>query len=96
VQARVRPQAGAATVLYHSVFWTYMSAEQQAALAAAIAALGAQASPDAPFAWLRMEPQPENISTMDVRLTLWPGGRERLLAESHPHAAWVRWRGNPS
>ena len=93
VQARVRPQTGAATVLYHSVFWTYMSADQQAALAAAIEATGAQAAPDAPFAWLRMEPQPDNIATMDVRLTLWPGGEERLLAQSHPHAAWVRWLG---
>lgn len=93
VQAHVRPQAGAATVLYHSVFWTYMSADQQAALTAAIDALGAQATPDAPFAWLRMEPQPTNISRMDVRLSLWPGGEERLLAESHPHAAWVRWQG---
>ncbi|MFL5295670.1 MAG: DUF2332 domain-containing protein [Phenylobacterium sp.] len=93
VRQRVRPQGGAATVLYHSVFWTYMTPEAQAALTAAIAALGAQASEDAPFAWLRMEPQPNNIAVMDVRLTLWPGGDERLLAETHPHGAWVRWQG---
>jgi hypothetical protein len=98
LRARVRPQAGAATVLYHSVFWTYMSEGQQAALTAAIDDLGAQASAQAPFAWLRMEPKPNDIATMDVRLTLWPGGEERLLAESHPHAARVRWQGaaNPS
>jgi hypothetical protein len=75
-----------------------MSAAQQAALTAAIEDLGAQATAQAPFAWLRMEPQPDNIAVMDVRLTLWPGGQERLLAQSHPHAAWVRWSGdaNPS
>ncbi len=94
VRARVRPQAGAATVLYHSVFWTYMSAEQQMALAGEIAGIGAQATADAPFAWLRMEPRPNDISTMEVRLTLWPGGQDRLLAECNPHGAWVRWLGN--
>jgi hypothetical protein len=93
VRARVRPQAGAATVLYHSVFWTYMSPAQQAALTEAIEALGAQASPDAPFAWLRLEPPPDDITRMELRLILWPGRAERLLAESHPHAAWVRWLG---
>ena len=98
VRARVRPQAGAVTVVYHSVFWTYMSADQQAALTEAIEALGDQASAEAPFAWLRMEPPPTDITTMDVRLTLWPGGQERLLAQANPHCAWVTWlaAANPS
>ncbi|MFC3068586.1 DUF2332 domain-containing protein [Phenylobacterium soli] len=91
--ARVAPKAGAVTVLYHSVFWQYMPAQSQAALAAAIAAIAAKATPDAPFAWLAMEPPPENMATMEVRLTLWPGGERRTLAEVHPHGAWVRWRG---
>ena len=30
---------------------------------------------------------------MQVRLTLWPDGAERVLAEVHPHGAWVRWTG---
>jgi hypothetical protein len=93
VRARVRPQAGAATVLYHSVFWTYMSGDQQAALTAAIEARGADATSEAPFAWLRLEPKPDDIATMDLTLTLWPGGHARRLAEAHPHAAWVRWFG---
>jgi hypothetical protein len=90
-RARVRPQPGAATVLYHSVFWTYMPPETQAALVAAIEDLGAQATPLAPFAWLRMEPLTPNPAIMEVRLTTWPGGEERLLAETHPHGAEVRW-----
>lgn len=92
-RARVTPEAGTATVLYHSVFWQYMPAASQAALAELIAAIGARATPDAPFAWLRMEPDPENTLVMQVRLTLWPDGSERVLAEVHPHGAWVRWAG---
>ena len=92
-RAKVAPRAGAATVLYHSVFWQYMPAASQAALAALIAEIGGRATSDAPFAWLRMEPDPENMLAMQVRLTLWPDGVERVLAEVHPHGAWVRWAG---
>jgi len=88
---RVAPQAGAATVLFHSVFWGYMPAETQAALEATIAELGARATAAAPFAWLRMEPPPTNLARMEVRLTLWPGGEDRLLATCHAHGAWVAW-----
>ena len=86
------PRDGAVTVLYHSVFWQYMPPESQAALAAVIAKHSAHASAKAPFAWLRMEPPPENMLAMEVRLTLWPTGEERSLATVHPHGAWVKWR----
>ncbi|MGZ5994022.1 MAG: DUF2332 domain-containing protein [Caulobacteraceae bacterium] len=92
VRARVRPKAGAATVLCHSVFWQYMPAESQAALAALIGDIGASATAEAPFAWLRVEP-PGPVPKMDIRLTLWPGGEERLLGHCHPHGAWVEWLG---
>ena len=85
------PQAGAVTVLYHSVFWQYMPPESQAALAQVIAGHGAKATPDAPFAWLRMEPAPDNMAVMEVRLTIWPDGENRLLAQVHPHGARVKW-----
>lgn len=85
------PQAGTVTVLYHSVFWQYMPPESQAALAEVIAGHGAAATAEAPFAWLRMEPPPEHMSNMEVRLTLWPGGEDRILATAHPHGAWVKW-----
>ena len=90
-QGCVAPQTGAATVLFHSVFWQYMPAESQDALRRAIKQIGARATADAPFAWLRMEPPAESLLVMQVRLTLWPGGEERLLAETHPHGAYVRW-----
>lgn len=87
------PRDGAVTVLFHSVFWQYMPADSQAALTAAIGRLGQRASAAGPFAWLRMEPPPDNLSLMDIRLTLWPTGEERLLGRCHPHAAWVEWLG---
>jgi len=87
------PRPGAATVVYHSVFWQYMPAPAQAALREVIEGHGAAATPAAPFAWLRMEPPPENPAGMELRLTLWPSGEEKVLAEVHPHGAWVRWIG---
>lgn len=87
------PVEGTATVVYHSVFWQYMPAESQSALHRALETHGAAATSAAPFAWLRMEPPPGNLAGMDLRLTMWPGGEERVLAEVHPHGATVRWLG---
>ena len=92
-ERRAAPKDGAVTVLFHSVFWQYMPDDSQAALTAAIERLGGRATTTAPFAWLRMEPPPDNIALMEIRLTLWPNGEERLLGRCHPHAAWVEWLG---
>ena len=92
VRAKVAPKPGSATVLYHSVFWQYMPPESQAALSALIGEIGERATPDAPFAWLRMEP-PGGSTLMDVTLTLWPGGEEEILAHAGAHAAEVQWFG---
>jgi len=86
------PQPGAVTVLYHSVFWQYMPPESQAALHQAIEEHAKSATPKAPFAWLCMEPPPGNLAGMEVRLRLWPGGEERVLADVHPHGAAVALR----
>ena len=89
--ARALPQEGAATVLYHSVFWQYMPADSQSALLREIEAHGAASSQKAPFAWLRMEPPANDLANMELRLTLWPTGDERVLARVHPHGAEVNW-----
>ncbi|OYU71094.1 MAG: hypothetical protein CFE28_14505 [Alphaproteobacteria bacterium PA2] len=85
------PRPGVATVAYHSVFWQYMPANSQAALAKVLETHGQAATAEAPFAWLRMEPAADNMARMELRLHLWPGGEERVLAEVHPHGAWVKW-----
>lgn len=90
---RAAPEEGAVTVLFHSIFWQYMPAESQAGLTATIGELGARARSAAPFAWLRMEPPSGNPAAIELRLTLWPRGEERLLARVHPHGASVEWIG---
>jgi len=87
------PKPGVATVLFHSVVWQYLATEVRNALRETIAAAGAAAAADRPFAWLRMEPSLTHPAGMqEVRLTLWPGGEDRLLALAHPHGATVDWR----
>lgn len=100
--AHAAPRAGAVTCLYHSVFWQYMPPQSQAAMTRTLEALGARATADAPFAWLRMEPGPvgsggfdppkPNLVGMQVLLTLWPGGETRHLGDAHPHGALVAWK----
>jgi hypothetical protein len=86
----VRLQPGAVTVLYHSIFWQYLPPATLAAMLAALEDLGRQAAPEAPFAWLRMEPVLDNLARTQLRVTLWPGGEDRLLAEVSPHGQWAR------
>jgi hypothetical protein len=58
-------------------------------LRATIEDAGKRATANAPFGWLRMEPGVEMLT--EVRLTTWPGGRERLLATAGFHGQPVRW-----
>ena len=87
------PAAGVASVVFHSVFFQYMPAASQAGLIETLTGHGEAARPDAPLAWLRMEPSAASDSIMELRLTTWPGGEEQLLARAHPHGAWVEWLG---
>jgi hypothetical protein len=91
--ARLRAAApGAATVLCHSIVWQYLPPDAQRRIAAALARAAACVTAAGPLAWLRMEPAPD-ARHAELRLTLWPGGRERLLAEADYHGRWVRWLG---
>lgn len=85
---RAIPREGCATILFHSVMWQYLPSNYQLRLKHVIEGLGHSATEKAPFAWLRMEP---GSPKFEVRLTLWPGGDDRLLAVVHPHGAWVNW-----
>jgi hypothetical protein len=83
--------SGAATVIYHSIVWPYLSHPDRVRLTQAIAAAGQAATPNYPLAWLRMEPADD---VAEVRLQLWPGGEDRLLARSGFHGKPVEWLGN--
>jgi hypothetical protein len=87
VLAERRP--GVATVLFHSIVVQYLAPEEAAALHEAITAAGTRATSDAPFAWLFLEPGGGDQAA--VRLTLWPGGEERLLAHAGFQSSPVSW-----
>lgn len=80
---------GTATVLVHSIVLQYLNPARRRDLRDAIADAGRRATVDAPVAWLRMEPATDEAA--DVRLTLWPGGEERLLGTAGYHGPPVRW-----
>jgi hypothetical protein len=79
--------------LFHSIVWTYLPEATRARIRTHVAAVGAASATDAPFAWLRFELAPVADAKIDVRLTLWPDGREWVLGEAHPHGASIRWNG---
>lgn len=83
------PHPGSATVLVHSIVLQYLSPARRRDLRDAVEDAGRRATVAAPVAWLRMEPATDEAA--DVRLTLWPGGEERLLGTAGYHGPPVRW-----
>jgi hypothetical protein len=73
------PRPGVATVVFHSIFMPYLSEDTRANVRRIIEEAGQRATPDAPLAWLSMEP---GTAQADIHLTLWPGGERRLIAEA--------------
>ena len=82
-----RERAGSATVVFHSIMWGYMTADERTRTTRAIEAAGARATTAEPLAWLRMEP---GANDADVTLTTWPGGDERVIATAGYHGRPVR------
>lgn len=85
------PEPGVVRVLMHSVAFTYFPAAAQARIAAHMAAVGHRATVAAPLAWLRFEPPPGQLEPPSLRLRMWPGGTDRLLAAGGAHGHWIRW-----
>ncbi len=84
------PASGACSVVYHSSMWLYLTPEEKQRVRDAIEARAARATAGEPLAWLRHE-DGEIPGHVELRLRLWPGGEERLLAHSHPHGRRVEW-----
>jgi hypothetical protein len=82
------PSPGSATVVFHSIFWPYVSDEGRARIRKTLERAGDAAGADWALAWLRMEPAGDHAS---VRLKMWPGGDDREVAQSGYHGAHVRW-----
>ncbi len=86
---------GALTVLWHSITWQYLSADERTTVRAGIDGLAAGADARKPLAHLTLEPArvgPDGTLKFLVRATTWPGGQERVLAECHAHGAPVHWQ----
>lgn len=81
---------GAVTVVYHTIVMQYLDRDARAEVDRLIREAGARATHDAPLARLSMEPGGD---AADVRLALWPGGAEKLIARSGYHGADIDWYG---
>src|SRR5580693_8390872 len=85
---------GALTVLWHSITWQYLSADERKEIRDGVGALGAQADARSPFAHLTLEPArggPGAPLRFLVRARSWPGGELQILGECHAHGPPVNW-----
>jgi hypothetical protein len=76
------PRLDVATVVYHSVFFQYLTEGSRRRITAAIDKAVSRATPEAPVYHLSMEPDP---ATFQVKLG------DELLATSGAHGGAVRW-----
>ncbi|MGH9280402.1 MAG: DUF2332 domain-containing protein [Acidimicrobiales bacterium] len=82
---------GAVTVVLNSYAWMYLDDESRASTEQTLDDAAASASSDAPLAHLAFEALDGDYNNTQLRLTLWPGGEERLLGLGGAHAEPVRW-----
>jgi len=88
-----RPVVGAATAIFHSVVWPYLPEDERVKVTETIEEAGCRATPEAPLAWLRMEsPAVTAGKEPEVRLRIYPGFEERMLATTTFHTPAVRWK----
>lgn len=91
---------GTVTVLWHSVMWQYVPADQQARVTARLAELGGQAHRGAPLVHLLVEPTrrtPDAPHEFWVCAESWPGsrggsaGEREFLGTMAPHGTPTLW-----
>jgi len=94
VEAQLRDMShGRCTVVMHSVVWQYLPEETKIRICRALEDAGTRATADAPIAWLRMEGI-GGRGFAELRLTRWPGGETRFLAQCDWHGRWIEWQGS--
>ena len=85
-------EAGVTRVLFHTIMWQYMPQPTRDAITAAMEEAGERATEAKPLAWIALETNRET-SKHECRVRYWSGGADEvLLAEGHPHGAWVDWK----
>jgi hypothetical protein len=83
---------GIGTVVFQSIVRQFLSTRQRTRIERIIERAGDRATAGAPLAWLRMEAGSEP-QRHEVRMTMWPGGRDRLLAVTDLFGESVTWLG---
>lgn len=89
VLAEDQPE-GVCRVVFHTIFWTYLPADRQARIRAALVHAGARATRQRPLAWLRYELNGQG-GVAELHLHTWPGRGDRHLATGHPHGSRITW-----
>ncbi len=93
-EALVEPQAGHATVVFHTIALQYFSADSKRRIADHLHRRGNAASADAPLFWVRFEDEYEDTDIAPtLKMTSWPGTHEEHLADAHPHGSRITWHG---
>jgi hypothetical protein len=85
-----KPVSGVATIVAHSIAWTYFSADTSQRGKRAIAEAGARATREAPLAWVAFEHE-DTTRPPTLKVTTWPTGEAKTLAHAHPHGTTVHW-----
>lgn len=88
--------AGSRRVVFHSMVLQYASPSERAAIDAAFAEAGSQATPDRPLARVGIEWRADR-GAVELRIAQWDGvrhrGESRIAALCHPYGEWIDWRG---
>lgn len=82
-------------LIYHTIAWQYFPADRQAEGTERIAAAGAQATPETPLVWLRMEADGTPPGAA-VTARVWPGNHHIVLGRADFHGRWVDWTHPPT
>ena len=85
-----QPIPGKTHVIFHTVAWQYFPKEKQQLGEKLLQIAGARATEDAPLARVSMEGE-GGSKAATLRLTMWPGGDTRVLAQVDFHGRWVEW-----
>ena len=84
------PPDGEATIVFHSLVWIYLPEDVRRRTRSVFEAAAEAADVRRPFGWLCYELDPD-LLRCELRLTLWPGGEDRLLGRGDVHLAPVEW-----
>ncbi len=88
--ALAKPLPGTLRLVFHTIAWQYFPETTRALAESALATAGAKATADEPLARLSMEDAAGRGAA--VKLTVWPGGQEQLLARADFHGRWIEWQ----